>query len=461
VFVQIVLKLSELYLCGEKKILDILFIDDNHQLFQVLKDNFSFVGHYLFYAKNTQNAFSVLEKEDIDIILLDVKLGNENGVETLEKLKEIYPCIPVIMITGYATVEAAVRAIKLGAFDFVSKPIDFNTLCTIIDSATEHKMEQKAQEGVSYDLNGAPILLQSKNAEYCNVLHRAKQLAASDITILIIGENGTGKEGLAEYIYKNSNRRAENFIKINCAAFPESLLDNELFGHEKGAYTGASSEYRGVFEQADGGTLLLDEIGDMPKTLQAKILRVLQNQEIRRIGGNETRKISVRFLASTNKDLPTMVQEGMFREDLFYRLNGGMLQIPPLRKRKEDIEDLIHHLLNRITDNTSLPHKRLSPEVLSVFIGYSWPGNIRELKNALLYAVTISQSEELMLEDLPPGIEVSGSLMHNSLSLVQQKEKELIQNVLRKTNNNKSEAAKYLNMGRNTLYLKLKKYGLV
>ena len=156
-----------------------------------------------------------------------------------------------------------------------------------------------------------------------------------------------------------------------------------------------------------------------------------------------------------------MVQEGMFREDLFYRLNGGMLQIPPLRKRKEDIEDLIHHLLNRITDNTSLPHKRLSPEVLSVFIGYSWPGNIRELKNALLYAVTISQSEELMLEDLPPGIEVSGSQIHNSLSLVQQKEKELIQNVLRKTNNNKSEAAKYLNMGRNTLYLKLKKYGLV
>lgn len=440
--------------------MDILFIDDNHQLFQVLKDNFSFVGHYLFYAKNTQHAFSVLEKEDIDIILLDVRLGNENGVETLEKLKQTYPCIPVIMITGYATVEAAVRAIKLGAFDFVSKPIDFNTLCTIIDAATEHTVQEDAQEDIGSDPNGTHTLLKSRNAEYCTVLHRAKQLAASDITILIIGENGTGKEGLAEYIYRNSNRRDEKFIKINCAAFPESLLDNELFGHEKGAYTGASSEYRGVFEQADGGTLLLDEIGDMPKTLQAKILRVLQNQEIRRIGGNETRKVNVRFLASTNKDLLAMVLEGSFREDLFYRLNAGMLHIPPLRKRKEDLEDLIYDLLDKICDNASLPKKRLSAQVLAVFKNYRWPGNVRELKNALLYATTISQNEEIMLEDLPPGIEIKGGQPHNALSLVQQKEKELIQTVLRNTNNNKSEAAKYLNMSRNTLYLKLKKYGI-
>ena len=440
--------------------MDILFIDDNHQLFQVLKDNFSYVGHFLFYAGNTEKAFSVLEQEDIDVILLDVKLGNENGVETLEKLKVSFPCIPVIMITGYATVEAAVRAMKLGAFDFVSKPIDFNTLCTIIDSATEQASKKKEQEESGVELAGAHNLVQSRNAEYCSVLRRAKQLAASDITILIIGENGTGKEGLAEYIYKNSHRSGESFIKINCAAFPESLLDNELFGHEKGAYTGASSEYRGVFEQADGGTLLLDEIGDMPKTLQAKILRVLQNQEVRRIGGNQTRKINVRFLASTNKDLPSMVQEGLFREDLFYRLNGGLLQIPPLRKRKEDLEDLIDRLLHTIGEHSDSGTKHLSEDVLSVFRSYHWPGNIRELKNALLYASTICQNDEIMLEDLPPGIELNGLYLQNSLSPVQQKEKELIQNVLLKTGNNKSEAAKYLNMSRNTLYLKLKKYGI-
>ncbi len=440
--------------------MDILFIDDNYQLFQVLKDNFSFVGHFLYYAQNTQKAFSVLESEDIDVILLDVKLGNENGVDTLEKLKEVYPCIPVIMITGFATVEAAVRAMKLGAFDFVRKPIDFNTLCTRIESATENQADKKEDAEEPSESKGELPLLDSRNVEYCNVLYRAKQLAASDITILISGENGTGKEGLAEYVYHHSHRSEEKFIKINCAAFPESLLDNELFGHEKGAYTGAASEYRGVFEQADGGTLLLDEIGDMPKTLQAKILRVLQNQEVRRIGGHETRKINVRFLASTNKDLSAMVAEGDFREDLFYRLNGALLRIPPLRKRMEDLEDLVQSLLSRICSGASLTAKRLSPQVLSLFRDYHWPGNIRELKNALLYAATISQSEEIMIEDLPPGIEFSGKSGSNSLSPVQQKEKELIQKVLLNTNNNKSEAAKYLNMSRNTLYLKLKKYGI-
>ncbi len=308
--------------------------------------------------------------------------------------------------------------------------------------------------------NNRNNFLQSKNVEFCNVLQRAKQLAASDITILIIGENGTGKEGLAEYILKNSKRQSEKFIKINCAAFPESLLDNELFGHEKGAYTGASSEYRGVFEQADRGTLLLDEIGDMPKTLQAKILRVIQNQEVRRIGANETKKINVRFLASTNKDLSAMVEEGSFREDLFYRLNGGMLRIPPLRNRKEDLEDLTQSLLETISENNNIGVKHLSAHVKNLFHNYQWPGNVRELKNVLLYAATISQNDEIKLEDLPPGIEPCDSHLNNSLTLVQQKEKELIYKTLLETKNNKSETAKFLNMSRNTLYLKLKKYGI-
>ena len=440
--------------------MDILFIDDNHQLFQVLKDNFSFVGHYLLYAKNTEDAFSVLKEEKINIILLDVRLGNENGVETLEKIKKNYPQIPVIMITGYATIEAAVKAIKLGAFDFVKKPVDFNTLCARINTATENLRFKKENEKLKGKLKEGCNLLSSNNVEYSNLLIRAKKLAVSDISILIIGENGTGKELLADYIYRNSNRLSESFIKINCAAFPESLLDNELFGHEKGAYTGASSEYIGVFEQADNGTLLLDEIGDMPKTLQAKILRVIQNQEVRRIGGKETRKINVRFLASTNKNLSDMVEEGSFREDLFYRLNGGLLRILPLRNRKEDFDSLIDDLLDEISVNTKNPKKKLSGQVNHIFINYHWPGNIRELKNALLYAATISQNDEIRIEDLPPSFELSGSKNNNSLNIVQQREKELIKKVLLKTDNNKSETAKYLQMSRNTLYLKLKKYGI-
>ncbi len=438
----------------------ILLIDDNQQLFEVLKDNFSYVGHFLFYARTTKEAFAVLKKEQICVILLDVRLGEENGVETLEKIKKQYSNIPIIMITGYATVEAAVKAMKLGAFDFVKKPIDFNTLCTRIDSATENLKYKEENKKLIEKIKDEIPILASKNYEFSNVLNTAKKLAISDISILIIGENGSGKELLADYIYKNSNRISEKFVKINCAAFPEALLDNELFGHEKGAYTGAESDYIGVFEQANKGTLLLDEIGDMPTTLQAKILRVIQNQEIRRIGGKTTKKIDVRFIAATNKNLIQMVEEKTFREDLFYRLNGGLLKIPALRNRKDDLDDLIDILLTEISNNTKMPKKRLSKEVQRVFIDYKWPGNIRELKNALLYATTISQDNEIQIEDLPPSFELYGSKNLSSLSIIQQREKELIKKVLIRNKYNKSETAKFLNMSRNTLYLKLKKYGI-
>lgn len=439
----------------------ILLIDDNQQLYEVLQDNFSFVGHYLFYAKNTKNAFSVLKNEIINLILLDVRLGEENGVETLEKIKKEYKNIPIIMITGYATVEAAVKAMKLGAYDFVKKPINFNTLCTRIDAATEHIKYKKENEKLKNRLKEDFPLFSSKNFSFSKIITRAKKLAASDISMLIIGENGCGKELLADYIYKNSNRISEKFIKINCAAFPEALLDNELFGHEKGAYTGAESDYIGVFEQANNGTLLLDEIGDMPTTLQAKILRVIQNQEVRRIGSKKTIKINVRFIASTNKDLEKMVKEKTFREDLFYRLNGGLLRLPALRNRKEDMDDLIESLLLEISNNTKSPKKRLTDEVRQVFENYQWPGNIRELKNALLYAATISQDEDIQIEDLPPSFELYENKKKDSLSIIQQREKELIKKILVKNNNNKTETAKYLKMSRNTLYLKLKKYGIV
>ncbi|MGD1821423.1 MAG: sigma-54-dependent transcriptional regulator [Pleomorphochaeta sp.] len=439
----------------------ILLIDDNQQLFEVLQDNFSFVGHYLFYANNRKNALNMLSKETINLILLDVRLGEENGVEILPELKKMYENIPIIMITGYATVETAVKAMKLGAYDFVKKPIDFNTLCNRIDAATQNIKVKKENENLKERLKEGSPLFESKNIAFNNIITRAEKLAASDISILIIGENGCGKEILADYIYKNSNRISEKFIKINCAAFPEALLDNELFGHEKGAYTGAESDYIGVFEQADNGTLLLDEIGDMPTTLQAKILRVIQNQEVRRIGSKKTKKINVRFIAATNKDLFKMVEDNTFREDLFYRLNGGLLKIPALRNRKEDMDDLFNTLLFEISKNTKTPKKILSNEVKQIFFNYQWPGNIRELKNALLYAATISQDNEIQIEDLPPSFELYGTKSKESLSIIQQREKELIKKVLLRNNNNKTETAKFLKMSRNTLYLKIKKYGIV
>ncbi len=438
----------------------LLLIDDNQQLYEVLQDNFSFVGHYLFYASNTKEAFKVLNEEQINLILLDVRLGNENGVDTLQEIKQKFNSIPIIMITGYATVETAVKAMQLGAYDFVKKPIDFNTLCARIDSATQNIIYKKENENLKKRLKESSPIFSSNNSEFNNTINRARKLAASDISILITGENGCGKELLADFIYKNSNRISEKFIKINCAAFPEALLDNELFGHEKGAYTGAESDYIGVFEQANKGTLLLDEIGDMPTTLQAKILRVIQNQEVRRIGSKKTKKIDVRFIAATNKDLTSMIEEGSFREDLFYRLNGGYLKIPALRNRKEDLDDLINNLLLEISKNTKTSRKYLSNKVKDVFFNYKWPGNIRELKNALLYAATISQDDEIQIEDLPPSFEFYTTKKVDDLSILQQREKDLIKKILLRNNNNKTETAKFLNMSRNTLYLKIKKYGI-
>lgn len=440
----------------------ILFIDDNYHLAEILKDNFSYVGHLLLHANNTQQAFSILKKEYIDIILLDVRLGDENGIDTLKSIKSSYPNIPVIMITGFATVDTAVKAMKLGAYDFVKKPIDFQTLCTRIEMATKNLQYVEENKKLKKKLQDQYPKITSKNHNYSNLLYRAKRLAQSDISILILGENGSGKEVLADYIYSNSPRLSQQFIKINCAAFPESLLDNELFGHVKGAYTGADSNYMGVFEQSHGGTLMLDEIGDMPKTLQAKILRVLQNKEIRRIGSKEIKKIDVRFIAATNKDIIKMVEEETFREDLFYRLNGCILSIPPLRERVEDIDDLIDVILTELSVEYDNPKKTLSTKVRNILHNYSWPGNVRELKNVLSYAATITQGLKILVEDLPPSFNsflLKGSKGENKLNLSQKNEKDLIQKILKK-NNNKSEAAKILGMSRNTLYLKLKKYGI-
>jgi DNA-binding NtrC family response regulator len=438
----------------------ILLIDDNEQLSEVLKDNFSFVGHYMFFAKNSIEGFEVLSKEEIHVVLLDIRLGDENGVDILKRIKVQYPNIPVIMITGYATIEVAVNAMQVGAYDFVKKPINFNTLCARIETATSHVKFKKENINLKNRIKENGTTLESNDLKFNEIISTARRLAASPISILILGENGSGKEVLADFIYKNSNRISEKLVKINCAAFPETLLDNELFGHEKGAYTGADTEFTGVFEQANNGTLLLDEIGDMPLTLQSKILRVLQNQEIRRIGGKSIRKVDIRFIASTNKDLQKLVEEGKFREDLFYRLNGGMIRIPPLRERKDDINLLVDKLLQEISIDSKIPQKTISKQVENIFRNYSWPGNVRELKNALVYANVISQSDTIESEDLPPSLGLSASTSDSQLSIIQEKEKDVIKKILIQTNNNKTETAKYLKMSRNTLYLKLKKYGI-
>lgn len=434
--------------------MNILLIDDKRAFFDILKDNFSYTGHHLMYSKNTAEALGIIQKHLVEIILLDINLGTENGIDTLQTIKNEFPHIPIIMITGFASVETAVNSMKLGAYDYVKKPLDFSMLNQLVERAYEANKYKLENKNLKNRLIEKIPITDSLNPQVKETLERAKKLADTELPILILGDNGTGKELLADYIHSHSQRNSEKMLKINCAAFPENLLDNELFGHEKGAYTGADSRFKGIFERADQGTLFLDEIGDMPLSIQSKILRVLQNQEIRRIGGEKNIKIDVRFIAATNKNPEKLIEEGLFRRDLYYRLNTALLHLQPLRNRLEDLPILIRNFINQQEEG-----KSISEQVMELFRNYSWPGNIRELKNVINYAAIISNNETIKLSDLPPSFS-SSSTNNNKLSPIQENEKELIEKTLRKYNYNKTKSAKALHMSRNTLYLKINRFGI-
>lgn len=440
----------------------ILVVDDNLRIYESLKPNFHHLGYKTFHAVNFESTEIIISNKPIDVILLDIMLGKEDGIEVLQKIKKIKPEIPVIMITGYASIDSAVETMRKGAYDYVKKPLEFDRLIKIIENAcllVKLNNENKQLKQRVVELS-PKICVENKQMK--EVLEKAKKIAASEIPALIIGENGSGKEIVADYIHAKSNRSSFVMHKINCAAFPESLLDNELFGHEKGAYTGATSEFKGVFERSDGGILFLDEIGDMPLTIQAKILRVLQSNELRRIGGSHTIQIDVRFIAATNKNLEKLIEEGQFRQDLYYRLNAATIEVPPLRERKEDILPLAYYFLKEFVINSKKEVTSLSPDVESLFCSYGWPGNVRELKNAINYGVSMTNGKELKLEDIPHKI-ISGmnDIEEDSeLNIRERMEKVLIERTLSEYLYNKKKVAEVLDMSRKTLYTKLEKYGI-
>jgi len=435
---------------------NILIIDDNQKLCESLSANFVDIGYNVFIASTTKESVQIINTREIHAIILDLKLGSENGVDTLVEIQDHKYFIPVIILTGFATVDTAVKTLKIGAFDYLKKPISFAKLRASVDAALAYSTRDSIN--ISGEKNADKIITRNRKTEI--VCDRAIKLSNTDFPILISGESGTGKEMIAALIHRNSQRKSEKMLRINCAAFAESLLDNELFGHEKGAYTGADSVFMGVFERADGGTLFLDEIGDMALSIQAKILRTLQNNEIRRLGGSETKSINVRFIAATNKNIPKMVETGKFRQDLFFRLNTGYLRLPPLRERKEDIPLLIEDFLSRIDGRNPAKKKIMSQEVIEFFYSYTWPGNIRELINVINYSATIAVSNSIKLSDLPPYLTDEYEEDINNNKSIEEQEKSLILKALNETNNNKSEAARILKMNRKTLYNKLAKYNL-
>ena len=437
----------------------ILIIDDNVKLCKSLTQNLIQFGYTCHTADSHQTALNVYKNHSIHVVLLDVVLGKDDGLQVLQSLTKINSRIPVIMITGYASIESAVQSIKIGAYDYIQKPLDFNKLLKIIENAVRlSELKEENRNLKERLIEKAPKII-TQNSRMLELYEKAKKLAATDIPVLICGENGTGKEIIADFIHVNSKRSSRKMLKTNCAAFPENLLDNELFGHERGAYTGAVSVFKGVFERAHMSSLFLDEIGDMSLAIQAKILRVLQNKEIRRIGGDNVIQVDVRFIAASNKILEDLIADNTFRKDLFYRLNAATLYIPPLRDRKDDIPLLANYFLKEFTDNNKCEIKGISDDVMAAFIAYEWPGNVRHLKNTIYYAAAISTQNFIESKDLPAPFS-DNHRNGTDVNLRETTERHLIQGVLQNTHFNKKKAAEILKITRKTLYNKIEKYGI-
>ncbi|MEA2115706.1 MAG: sigma-54 dependent transcriptional regulator [Thermodesulfobacteriota bacterium] len=445
----------------------LLLVDDDTAHRTMLKANLAGAGYFLFEAEDGDEVLPLLTGQQVDLVLLDLKMKRMDGLATLKALQEKGYSLPVIVITAFSSVETAVEAMKLGAFDYITKPVDIEELKLIINKALNllqlreenHELRKRLQERFSFDkiIGNSPVM-----QEMFNTL---ALVAPSDATVLITGESGTGKELIANALHENSERRESPFIKVNCAALHENLLESELFGHERGAFTGATSQRKGRFELAHQGTLFLDEIGDLSLTTQAKILRVLQEGELERLGGSQTISVDVRLVAATHKDLQAMIQEGTFRQDLFFRLSVVPVHLPPLRERSTDIPDLSRHFLQKYAKKNRKDIKGFHPEVLNLFMRYDWPGNIRELENTVERAVILCLGEqvttnELPIHLLPEGVTIPDTQTTVSGPTLRDMEREFIRTTLLQTGGNKSKAAKLLGIARQTLLNKIKEYNL-
>ncbi len=446
----------------------ILIVDDDVAHRTMLKVNLMGAGYEIIEADDGDQVLPALEQEEVDLILMDLKMQRMDGMEALKLLRERGRMEPVVVITAFSSVESAVEAMKQGALDYVTKPVDIESLKLTVAKALdfealrEENQELKKRLGEQFDFGN----IIGRSPAMQKVFETLSLVAPSDATVLINGESGTGKELIAGALHHNSNRRDGPFIKVNCAALHENLLESELFGHEKGAFTGADSRRQGRFELADHGTLFLDEIGDMSLQTQAKILRVLQEGELERLGGSQTIQVDVRLVAATHKDLNRMVEEGTFRQDLFFRLSVVPIELPPLRDRTEDIPVLADFFLKRYAEKNKKDIKGFHPQTLILLGRYSWPGNIRELENTIERAVILCPGEQITPRELPPQMlpddfQPGGDADLNRGGLtLKDMEREAIRATLEQTGGNRSQSAKLLGIARQTLLNKIKEYGL-
>ena len=381
----------------------ILVLDDERSLCELLKVVFQKEGYEVLTTPSAKKAIEIAQGDDIDVVVSDIKLPEMNGLEVLKRLRKIKPELPVLMITAYGTIKEAVEALKMGAYDYIIKPFDVEELKVIVAKALETKRLQDENVRLRKELKDKYSLesMIGKSKKMQEIYSLIEKIAPTETTVLIQGESGTGKEMAARAIHYLSLRREKPFVTINCGALPEGLLESELFGHVKGAFTDAVTDKKGMFEVADKGTLFLDEVGEMSPITQVKLLRTLQERKIRRVGGTEEIPIDVRIISATNQDLKKKIKEGSFREDLYYRLNVLSLEMPPLRERKEDIPLLVNHFLQKYCQKLGRGMKRVAPEVYNIFESYPWPGNIRELENVIERVVAIEERETITTSCLP------------------------------------------------------------
>jgi DNA-binding NtrC family response regulator len=449
--------------------LSTLVVEDGRSQREILRDFLRDEGYDVVEAENGDKAIEAVKNGYFDLVLLDYKMPGKDGMTVLEEVKDINTEIDVIMMTAYGSVDTAVRAMKAGAADYITKPIELEELRILIDRIAERQTLRKENEILREELRGKGVTTDQiifKSAAMSEVVNLSGRVANSSATVIIQGESGTGKELLARLIHNLSPRSERPMIVVNCATLSENLLESELFGHEKGAFTGASRRRIGRFEEADGGTLFLDEIGELSPAVQVKILRFLQEREFQRVGGNRTIRSDVRIISATNRNLQGEVKDGTFREDLYYRLNVVTIAVPPLRERKEDLSPLIDHFLNRFAHENGKEIQGTSSEARDLLLRYDYPGNVRELENIIERAVVITRGPVITSRDLP----FSRSSVHPHMSevktwrslkeSVEDLECKMIRRALKETANHQTRAANLLGISERMLRYKLKKYGL-
>ncbi len=448
----------------------ILVVDDEKSQRLILSGDLKSRGFKVYESDSVDNALNIVMKNRVDIILSDLKMPGASGIDLVNKLKQINPEISVVIMTAYASVETAVLALKQGAYDFITKPYNLDEIELVIkriveknNLVSENRILKEQLESVN-KLEG----IVTSSLKMQKILDVVGRVASSKASVLIMGESGTGKEVLARAMHFASRRSDKMFVPVNCAALNENLLESELFGHEKGSFTGAERQHKGRFEIADEGTIFLDEIGDLPLHIQVKLLRVLQEEQFERVGGSSTINVNVRVIAATNKNIEELIKEGKFREDLYYRLNVVNINLPPLRDRKEDIPLLISTFINKYKSDSGKPDVDFSKEALDILMKYNYPGNIRELENIVHHSIVLSRNNIITTDDLPLGIRNPrsekdiNSCFDEGISLpekVECLEKNMVNDALHRTGGNQSAAAKILGISERNLRYRLEKWG--